>query len=56
MSVGQQRNESQVGRKQHKQRKMLDTLKVYSNELFFISTNERLMYKFYKTYNYFIFK
>ena len=23
---------------------------------FFISTNERLMYKFYKTYNYFIFK
>jgi len=30
--------------------------KVYSNELFFISTNERLMYKFYKTYNYFIFK
>ena len=23
-------------------------LKVYSNELFFISTNERLMYKFYK--------
>ena len=31
-------------------------LKVYSNELFFISTNERLVYKFYKTYNYFIFK
>ena len=33
-----------------------DYLKVYSDELFFISTNERLMYKFYKTYNYFIFK
>jgi len=32
------------------------TLKVYSNELFFISTNDRLMYKFYKNCNYFIFK
>ena len=33
-----------------------DSLKVYSNELFLISTNERLMYKFYKNCNYFIFK
>ena len=31
------------------------TLKVYFNELFFISSNERLMYKFYKNCNYFIF-
>jgi len=31
------------------------SLKVYFNKLF-ISTNEQLMYKFYKNCNYFIFK
>ena len=31
-------------------------LKGVLQRTFFISTNERLMYKFYKSYNYFIFK
>jgi len=31
-------------------------LKGVLQRTFFISTNEQLMYKFYKTYNYFIFK
>ena len=34
----------------------VNTLKGVLQRTFFISTNERLMYKFYKTYNYFIFK
>ena len=36
--------------------KISSDLKGVLQRTFFISTNERLMYKFYKTYNYFIFK
>jgi len=43
MCVGLKRNETQVslavGRKQHEQRKMLDTLKVYSSPKKWISQN-----------------